>query len=266
MNKKLKKMDKIKSMWLIRELYLLIRCIYKFRPILGVEVFFKLNKKNNKTSYVSINIPGFLEKINLRPGSSDIDIFEVVFIAERFKHIETKVEPKVIIDAGANIGLVSLYFARKYPDAKIFAIEPETSNYNLLTMNTKSYGNIVPIKAALWKNNSTLYIQNPNAEKWAFKVSEENKIGEYVDAITVMDILQKTSNNYIDILKIDIEGAEKEVFSENYQSWIDKINFFVIELHEGLQSGCRGSFFSAIKNLKYKIQYIGENYFVKVIS
>ena len=57
--------------------------------------------------------------------------------------------PQVIVDAGANIGLASILFANRYPQAKILAIEPEHDNFNLLADNVRSYDNIVPLQAAL---------------------------------------------------------------------------------------------------------------------
>lgn len=45
---------------------------------------------------------------------------------------DTAVRPRVIVDAGANIGLASLFFANKYADAKIIAIEPEEHNFKIL--------------------------------------------------------------------------------------------------------------------------------------
>jgi FkbM family methyltransferase len=64
----------------------------------------------------------------------------------------------VIIDAGANIGLSALFFANKYPDAKIFAIEPEETNYKLLELNTKPYNNVCLIKAALWDSVRKIHL------------------------------------------------------------------------------------------------------------
>ena len=56
----------------------------------------------------------------------------------------------IVLDAGANIGASAIYFARRYPNARIFALEPEQENYDLLLRNTHRYHNIIPIKAALW--------------------------------------------------------------------------------------------------------------------
>ena len=52
--------------------------------------------------------------------------------------------PSVIIDAGANIGLASIWFASKFPEARILAIEPEKSNYELLVRNVEPLHHVTP--------------------------------------------------------------------------------------------------------------------------
>lgn len=59
--------------------------------------------------------------------------------------------PRVIVDAGANIGLTAVYFANQFPAARILALEPESSNYALLCKNTAAYP-----QAALWSSTATL--------------------------------------------------------------------------------------------------------------
>ena len=144
--------------------------------------------------------------IYLRRGTTDNLVFEQIIVSNRFDFNFT-FNPKLIIDAGAYIGITSSYFANKYPSAKIFAIEPEISNYNQMMMNISSYENVIPIKGALWKNNSSLSIQNPKAEKWAFQFSE-NSHGEngQISTVTPDDILQMSDMKLIDLFKIDIEG------------------------------------------------------------
>lgn len=62
-------------------------------------------------------------------------------------------------------------------------------------------------------------------------------------AMTLGKIIADYQLNKIDILKIDIEGAEKEVF-EDASSWIGKVEALIIELHEDMKSGCNRSFYN----------------------
>lgn len=80
--------------------------------------------------------------------------------------------PRVIVDAGANIGLTSVFYSNKYPRAKIFAIEPEPSNFELLKKNTASYTNVVRIQAALLRENEPVGFFDPGAGFWGFRTAE----------------------------------------------------------------------------------------------
>lgn len=75
----------------------------------------------------------------MRKNHIDEDIFKSVLVEEEYGYLRFAEEPSVIIDAGANIGTASVYFANKYPKAKIYAIEPAADNYEILCLNAKAY-------------------------------------------------------------------------------------------------------------------------------
>jgi hypothetical protein len=85
----------------------------------------------------------------LRDKTMDLGTYQQIFIDKEYNFI-ANLPPETIIDAGANIGLASIYFANKFPEAKIIAIEPETENFELLKKNVVKYPNIIPLCAALW--------------------------------------------------------------------------------------------------------------------
>src|SRR6266850_283034 len=187
--------------------------------------------------------------ISLRVPSSDIPTYRQVFINQDYDFL-VETPPKVIVDAGANIGLASVYFANKYPGAMIIAIEPEHDNFELLKRNVEPYRNVIPIHSALWNRNETIKLVDPGIGYWGFMTEEtntsENTLGKFshtVKATTLGNIIADYQLNKIDILKIDIEGAEKEVF-EDTSSWIGKVEALIIELHEHMKPGCNRSFYN----------------------
>jgi FkbM family methyltransferase len=195
--------------------------------------------------------------IFLRYPSTDLSTYKQVF--EDFSYnFALNHEPQTIVDAGANIGLASVYFANKYPNAKIISVELEKNNFEMLKKNTANYKNIMPLHAALWNRNEKVCIVDTNKGNDAFQVgqkqsSEFQKINGFtIDKIMNMFELQK-----IDLLKIDIEGAEKEVF-ENTATWIGKINTMAIELHERLKPGCNRSFYKGTDGCFSYEKLIGE--------
>ncbi len=64
-----------------------------------------------------------------------------------------------------------------------------------------------------------------------------------VPGMTISKIMADYELARIDILKIDIEGAEREVFSDS-SAWIGKVDSAIIELHERMKSGCNRSFYN----------------------
>ena len=55
----------------------------------------------------------------------------------------------------------------------------------------------------------------------------------------------------VDIFKIDVEGAEKELFSANYEKWLEKTNVIIIELHDSFRDGCTEELNNATKSYKF---------------
>jgi FkbM family methyltransferase len=187
--------------------------------------------------YASFHMEGFRSPIWLRKRTSDIRIFEQVFLIKEYDfQLAHLPSPQVIVDAGANVGFSSIYLAEKYPTARIIAIEPEPTNYAMLLRNIEAYPNITPLKAALWPRKCYLEIRNPEAAKWAIQIKEsEEDSPTAISAITINDILTLANCAQIDILKLDIEGAEKELFEENYESWLGRVKVIIIELHSWIE-------------------------------
>jgi FkbM family methyltransferase len=221
---------------------------------LGTNVLFKVNRHD-------IMFP-----FNLRVPTSDVATYEQIFINQECKFL-VEAPPKVIIDAGANIGLASIYFANKYPSAQIIAIEPEESNFALLRNNVAPYSTIVPIQAALWNKVGEISLVDPGLGKWGFMTQEQNtseaKFGvtcHKVTAITIEKVIHDFKLDKIDILKIDIEGAEKEVFTDT-SPWIEKVDTLIIELHEDMKNGCNRSFYNGSNNFDNEWKQ-GENLYL----
>jgi tRNA G46 methylase TrmB len=91
----------------------------------------------------------FPHPVYMRLGTSDVWAYDQVIRAKAYD-VDFERDLKTIVDAGANVGYSTVYFASKYPRANVYAIEPEASNFSLLKKNTEKYPNVVCINAALW--------------------------------------------------------------------------------------------------------------------
>lgn len=202
-----------------------------------------------------MHVPEVPTEILLRPGTTDQDAFTQVFLDREYDiPLET---PDVIVDAGANTGLASLWFSNRYPEARILAIEPDQSNFYLLKRNTLAYDNIETLRAGLWSHKTNLAIKNPEADPWAFRVTESEGPSD-ISAIGIDDIMKRMDIDILDMLKLDIEGAEKEVFS-NSRSWIGKVNTIIIETHDRFRPGCTEALEKAIESQAFQKTHSGEN-------
>jgi len=232
------------------------KCFNKF-GFKGLPLYLKL--RYHKTHQVKV--PGVKYPIQLRPYTKDRPTFEKIFLFDEydFDFPNFIQNPKLIIDAGANIGLSAIFFANKFPNAKIIALEPEPENIKQFKANTKNYPNITLIEGALWKSNSFLKIEDIGLGEAGFIVKEvTNKTSNSIESFSLDKILQNTDFNEIDFLKIDIEGSEKEVF-ENAETWLPKVKSFSIELHDQMKQGCSKSVFKAVNQQNFQFDLKGEN-------
>lgn len=224
--------------------------------------FWKVNKylfekHIARKKQLQIPISNKTHRVNLRNHTSDIEIFAQIFINEEYKlGIQNMPPPDVIIDCGANIGLATIYFKHWFPEATIYAFEPAYSNYIQLQKNIAHYNNIKIYNKAIWNETKRLQI-NLQAPYDSISVTQNyNDKNNMVDAISLDDFLMKNAIDKIDLLKIDIEGAEFPLFSKNLD-WIDKTNKIIVEIHEKLNPGST----KYINNLlapKFTISYTGE--------
>lgn len=230
--------------------------------VLGVQGILLLFKRNIKfLKFFSIVLPKYKYPILLRNNSTDVCVFYQVFLAKSYD-VFYGIEPKVIIDCGANIGLSVLFYKNKFPDAKVIAIEPEESNFELLKKNTEKYNDIFCIKSGVWNKSTDLVIKEENSGNWGFVTEEfnlESVDSHVITAISINEIIDTYNIEQIDILKIDIEGSEKELFEINFENWLKITKVLIIELHDGLKQGASKSFFKAISKYDFNMSRKNEN-------
>ena len=185
---------------------------------------------------VLISING--EKVCIRSSTPDIIVAASSLYYCEYSELE-KLSPKVVIDAGANIGTSAIWFARKFPNAKIVAVEPESENFDLLVKNVKTFENVIPLRAALGRELGKLKLLDRKTGPWGYSVCEESGDAELeeVDSVTVRSIMDKFGIERVCLLKMDIEGGEKDVL-ENSNQWIDNVDTMTVELHDRIVMGC----------------------------
>jgi hypothetical protein len=83
--------------------------------------------------------------------------------------------------------------------------------------------------------------------------------------MSIETLLKKYSIDRLDILKLDVETSEKQIFSNNYEGWITRVKMIVLELHDRFEVGCAQAFFGAVTRSipHYKFSNKGENMIVE---
>lgn len=231
----------------------------KFGIFTGVVISRKLFPKNSSKKTIEFKIPQCKHPISVRLGTTDVANFHENFLHDEFD-LPPLLEPKLIVDAGANVGYSALFFLNKYPQAKVIAIEPEDTNFGQLVKNCGDYPNFQGINSGIWIENCYIKIKNPEASKTAFQITkaEVGEKGAFL-ATTIDKVLLDSGFDKIDILKIDVEGTEKELFEGNYHNWIEKVKVLIIELHDRFKPGCSIAFYNAIEQTQFRQFSKGEN-------
>ncbi len=215
----------------------------------------------------SIVPPGVRHPVELRVRSSDVAAYQQIFPRQEYAFKVSRA-PRTIVDAGANVGFASVYFANQFPDARIIAIEPEPSNFELLKRNVAPYPNVTPLLGALWNSDSQINLLDGGDGHWSFMTqAAEDAASEplgavtgTVPAFTVPTLMRTHMLDSIDIFKVDIEGAERELFADA-GAWIDRVDALIVELHERKKPGCQRSFYNATSGFDEEWAQ-GENYYL----
>lgn len=188
---------------------------------------------------LTVRTPRLRRPVTLRMRTTDVSIYEDVLLRGQYD-LPLPFVPQTIMDLGANIGMASVYFANRYPNAQIVAVEAEASNFEMLLLNTSQYPKIRPIHAAVWNRDGNIALSSPRegyhlTDKLGFAVIDGDNTP--IRAVTMRTLMNEVRMPSIDLLKVDIEGAEKEIF-ESAPDWICKVRGLAIELHDRFKPGC----------------------------
>jgi FkbM family methyltransferase len=168
----------------------------------------------------------------------------------------------LILDLGANIGLAALYFAKNWPKAHLIAVEPEEQNYRVMCDNLSGIKNVQLLHAAVASVDGAVKIVNPDAEAWEFRTEVATpETAETIDALSVQSLLRMAPPGSLPfIVKIDIEGFESNLFSEN-TDWVALFPIIIIELHDRIlpRQGAATNFLRVIAQQNRDFLFIAEN-------
>jgi FkbM family methyltransferase len=239
----------------------------------------RLHRPNSSATY-TVSIPGSDRVATLRVRCSDWVVFDQVFVRGEYKiasvihdtavrniynNILSSGRIPLIIDCGANIGLASVFFKAEFPKAEIYAVEPDSRNFEILKRNITGLPGVFGVKAGVWHRDAKLRIHNSGtADHWGLQVTEAQ--GDHqpddIDAIAVPQLLSIKADYALFIVKIDIEGSEREMMRNNNE-WVDETPLIIAETHDWMLPwrGTGHSLFSVTTRRVRDYLLQGENIF-----
>lgn len=231
---------------------------------------FDVKKKGNE-NIVNLVVNKRNVKLVLRRSSSDFAVFDQVFIEGEYAPLlffveKFKIQINNIVDLGANIGLVTIFLKNHFKAAKIFSVEPYMPNFEMLMKNVElnKLQEITFIQKAIWSRNTSVTILRDWSDKrdWAVRVSESESAADEVSAISINTLIDENGLSSIDLLKIDIEGAELDLFKNDSQLPIilkSKVKLIAIELHGSMEE--RYFITSFLIQISFECYFFGETVF-----
>lgn len=153
-------------------------------------------------------------------------------IERRYLSIVQSGKIPLIIDCGANMGASTTWFNLRYPHSKIVAIEPAVGNFDVLKTNCGVIENVDLLHAAVGGKDGQIYLKDNGGGDWGFQTTESNT-GVLVNMLSLRGLVSRyRDRGFVPfILKIDIEGAEKDLFDEPTHE-IGSFPLIILEPHD----------------------------------
>lgn len=208
--------------------------------------------------HVSLSMSGRVSRIALT--AEHLGAFVGVFIDREYDllpHLSEKLDKPRIVDLGANVGFAACYFASIFPGAQMLCCEPDPRNISLLQETIQANAlNATVIAAAVAPQAGRLRLRigdNPTCSSLESTSLHNLKDSIEVELVTVPEIMERAGWDQIDILKIDIEGSEKELLESN-NAWLEHVRCIVLEIHPNTSEKEIGGF---LKPYGFELRRIG---------
>ncbi|GAA4464470.1 hypothetical protein GCM10023189_43730 [Nibrella saemangeumensis] len=213
----------------------------------GREFLRLLLRYADRKRYVPTEVAFDTYQFNVPDALSFVWQYKEIFVDE-FYRFNTQQPAPVIFDCGANIGMSVAYFRKQYPNARVVAFEADPKISAILQQNLSrnQIANLEVVNKAVWVNNDGILFGSEAADSSSI-YSQSPK--SFIPSVRLHDYLVRESR--IDMLKIDIEGAETDVLDDCRHALSHVQNLFV-EFH---------SYIGQPQSLGRVVQIIEENGF-----
>lgn len=238
--------ENLVSRFVIKELYLYD--LMKKASSLGLSPKVKFGADQSRLSIVFDD--GYLRNtiVNLRRDGSDLHVFSQILLEREYEPLVELIKKKerlenirFIVDAGANVGLTTVYLKKFFPPAAVISIEPDAANFRVLTENVRvnRLSAVNLLNAGLWQKETRLEIDRNFRDhlEWSVTLQEKSESeasARAVQGISLAALKKKFDFPRIDILKIDIEGGERFLFADEATAaqTLESVRYLALEIHD----------------------------------
>jgi FkbM family methyltransferase len=193
----------------------------------------------------------------LRGGRADFLVFAQIFLDEEFAPLRQQ-NIATIVDLGGNIGLATAWLLNTFPRAKVVSIEANPDNYASLETNLQPYGDrAAVVKGGVWWRRTPLALvrQSNETDAYVREAVPEDNPADLMEGWDVPALMERGGFAQIDLLKVDIEGAEVDLLLKDPDRWLPKVRNLSIELHG---PECEAALDRALAPYTYQRQICGE--------
>jgi len=168
----------------------------------------------------------------------------------------------VILDIGANIGLFSIWVARQAPQARVFAYEPVAENYAALQTNLAGCAHSVRVhQAAVGATDGVGMMLDGGARSLDHRLTmASSDAGGEVRVVTLDQAVKETGGSPIDLLKVDIEGAELDMLAAASPSTLKRIRRVALEYHDNIRPGTKAEVSRILAQTHRIVSESGDSY------
>lgn len=204
--------------------------------------------------------------IHVRKGTPDLDVAICCLAEGEFeclRYILPRDYDGLIVDGGGYIGTAAIALSTLFPAATVITIEPSPNNFAMLELNIAAFGNIRPVRAALTAHaTQDVALSDRGTGTWGFSLipsqSSQSDRGATIRVPAVTLGALGIDTRQIGILKLDIEGTERDIFTHN-TNILNCIPAIMVELHDRIVAGC-GTAFRTMSKDRIIVMTGGEKY------
>jgi FkbM family methyltransferase len=196
----------------------------------GIRSWRTLNQLSNEAERGkpprSIVLSSLTYPILVRPGTADADTLINNVVRGEYGRLVSHRNPTWMIDAGAYIGDTTAYFLSRFPKLRVIALEPNPESFEIAKRNLRPYAErAILLQKALFSREQ---INAFSGDEIGASIAPT---GIEIECTTVSSLLRDYRISRLDILKMDIEGAEEAVFSSQAEEWLCRTSLLLVEIH-----------------------------------